>query len=298
MCVIFSAQVVALEKKIAITFDDAPRGDGPMYSGNERGAALLKALAKANVKQAAFFITTGALNKPGNLQRISNYAKAGHIIANHSHSHLWLKDTPTDKYLADLDEAERLLSGISNRRPWFRFPYLDEARILVKRDEVRRALEKRKLFNGYVTVDNFDWHIERQWKQAQSKGEHTNISALKQVYIDLLISSIEFYDNMAIDALGRSPAHVLLLHENDVAVLFIGELVEVLRGKGWSIISADQAYQDPIARMTPKTLLTGNGRVAALAIDSGLSAVKLAHWGSNEKEINAALNRNKVFNAN
>lgn len=87
----------------------------------------------------------------------------------------------------------------------------------------------------------------------------------------------------------------MLVHENDVAVLFIGELVEVLRGKGWTIISADQAYQDPIAQMTPKTLLTG---VAALAIDAGLPAAKLAHWGSNEKQINAALKRNQVFNAN
>lgn len=157
-------------KRIALTFDDGPRGDGPMFRGDDRVAALIEALIEAlssvTTEPATFFVKTSNLGRPGGRQRIERYAQAGHLIANHTHSHNWLSRTDTREYIDDIATAEKLLAGFRNRRAWFRFPYLDEGRPLAKREQVRTALRAMGLINGYVTVDNYDWYLERKWQDA------------------------------------------------------------------------------------------------------------------------------------
>lgn len=282
-------------KRIALTFDDAPRGRGPVYSGEERGAALIETLRRAETGPVAFFVTTQHVPKPGGRERIERYAAAGHLIANHTHTHPWLHRTDTDAYIAGIDRAEALLEGIPNRRPWFRFPFLDEGTPLEKRDAVRAALRERDLINGYVTVDNYDWYLEQQWSEAAEEGRSVDLDALQGVYVDLLMDAVAFYDRIAVDTLGRSPVHVLLLHENDVAALFVDDLVAALRDAGWSIVSPDLAYADPVASMVPKTLKTRQGHIGGLAVDAGLDPRTLTHWSFEEAEIDTVLERRSVF---
>jgi len=109
------------------------------------------------------------------------------------------------------------------------------------------------------------------------------------------MSAVAFYDNVAIEALERSPAHMLLLHENDLAALFIGDLVAELRKQGWQIIHPDDVYTDPIAEIEPSTLITGQGRVAALAVDAGTDPRTLTHLSIEEDQIDQLLLDNKVF---
>src|SRR5690606_13017209 len=106
---------------------------------------------------------TGNLEQPagaGGEARIRAYAAAGHVIGNHSHSHGWLWNGDAEAYIADLDRAEAWLAGKPGKRPWYRFPYLDEGRDAGRRDALRAALAERGLMNAYVTVDNFDWAID------------------------------------------------------------------------------------------------------------------------------------------
>jgi peptidoglycan/xylan/chitin deacetylase (PgdA/CDA1 family) len=282
-------------KRIALSFDDAPRGDGPRYTADERGAALIQTLAAAEAPPAAFFVTTKGFAVPGSKERIERYAAAGHLIANHSHTHQWLSRLGAEEYIADIDIAEQHLEGISNRRPWFRFPFLDEGNKLEIRNSVRAALAERGLMNGYVTIDNYDWHIESQWQKAVRAGRPVDLDALKNAYVDMLIGAVRFYDEAAVEAFNRSPAHVLLLHENDVAALFIGDLIVALRADGWEIISPDEAYEDPIAAVEPQTLMTRQGHVAALAIEAGREPETFSHLAIDEEAIDAMLSERGVF---
>ena len=158
---LLAAVPVGAQKRIAFTFDDVPRQTGAFFSADERTARLIDALRRGGVTQAAFFVTTGNLEKPfgaGGEKRIADYVAAGHVIANHSNAHMWLHRTSVADYVADIDQAARWLEGRAGYRPWFRFPFLDEGRRdLAKRDSVRAALRARGLRNGYVTIDNYDW---------------------------------------------------------------------------------------------------------------------------------------------
>jgi len=284
-------------KQIALSFDDAPRGRGPKFTGDERSKVLIDTLAKSNSGPVAFFVTTKGFAKPGGKQRIERYAEAGHLIANHSHTHQWLMHMDTQDYIADIDKAEQNLAGIQNRRPWFRFPFLDEGTPLEKRDAVRDALKERGIINGYVTIDNYDWYIDSRWKKAVRSGRSVDMDALEKAYVDMLMGAVHFYDKAAVDTFGRSPVHILLLHENDVAALFIDDLIVALRADGWKIVSPDAAYKDPIATIEPQTLKTRQGHVAALAIEAGRDPKTFSHLAIDEKKIDAFLLERKVFGA-
>ncbi|HYD23673.1 MAG TPA: polysaccharide deacetylase family protein [Croceibacterium sp.] len=275
-------------KRIALSFDDVPRHAGGFMTPDQRTIALIAGLHEAGVEQAAFFVTTGNLEHDyghGGEARIRAYVAAGHVIANHSHSHTWLHRSEIVDYIADLDRAEAWLADKPGRRPWYRFPYLDEGRDPARRDALRAALAERGLRNGYVTVDNFDWAVDDLARKAVEAGREIHLAALGALYVETIVSTANFNDRVARETLGRSPAHVLLLHETDLNALFIADLVAGLRADGWQIVTMDEAYRDPIARAEPDTLYLGGGRVAALAAAAGREPASLVHERTDEAEL-------------
>ena len=155
------------EKRIALSFDDAPRAPGAFLTEEERTRLLIANLAEAGVDQAVFFVNPGQIDGADDEARIVAYVAAGHVIANHSASPPHLSQTDAAAYLADIDAAEEWLHGRAGYRPWFRYPYLDEGRQdKGKRDAVREGLAQRGLSNGYVTIDASDWFYESAAKRA------------------------------------------------------------------------------------------------------------------------------------
>ena len=281
LAAIFAALAVASPaqaegKRIALTFDDVPRGPGAFLTPDQRTEGILSGLAAAGVDQAAFFVTTGNLERPfgaGGEARIMMYTGAGHVIANHSHRHARLSQIPADEYLADVDRAAAWLRNRPNSRPWFRYPFLDSGRAdKAKRDSVRAGLAARGLGHGYVTVDGADWNMEALTVAAREAGKSMDMAALRTLYVETMVGAAEYYDGLARRTLGRSPAHVLLLHETDLAALFIADLVAALRKAGWEIVTADEAYADPIARALPDTPSAQGTLIEALAWEKGLPA--------------------------
>lgn len=260
--------VSAATREIAITLDDAPRENTAHFDGATRTSKLLATLKRAKVEQIAFFCNSVRMDAAG-AARIKAYADAGHLIANHSHTHADLDRVGVQNFVADLATADQALRGVPNFRPWFRFPYLHEGKSVEVRDALRAELKQRGYLSAYVTVDTFDWYMDRIFQEAVAAGKTIDFDRLRGAYVDLLADSVEFYDEVAVKELGRSPRHVLLLHENDLAALYLADLVARLRKNGWKIISPDVAFRDPIASVEPDTLALGQGRVMALATLKG-----------------------------
>lgn len=243
---------VQAQKRIALTFDDVPRFPGAWYTPDERTRRIIAALRKGGVRGAAFFVNPGSLEKPegaGGEQRIAAYVRAGHVIANHGWSHLALTAVPVEAYIADIDRADSWLNKRKGFRPWFRFPYLNEGQgDKVKRDAVRAALAQRGLSNGYVTADGWDWDLEQRTIDAVKAGKPVDMAALRALYVQTQADAADFYDALAIKATGRSPAHVMLMHETDLAARFLPDLIAELKRRGWRFVTADTAFADPIGK--------------------------------------------------
>jgi peptidoglycan-N-acetylglucosamine deacetylase len=278
---IWSAPGWVAAREIALSFDDAPRPANALLTVEQRADRLISALRRAGVEQAVFFANSARIDQEG-ADRLRAYARAGHLIANHSATHRHLRAIEAEAYLEDIADADRVLRDYPNFRRWYRFPFLDEGDTPEKRDAVRAGLERMNYRQGYVTIDTYDWYIDSLAQRALRDGESVNMDALGALYVEVMLASANFYDQLAVTHLGRSPRHVMLLHENDLAALFIDDLVEALERDGWTIITAEAAYEDPIASQSPETMLLGQGRVAALAHDAG--APRAAIFGPYEEE--------------
>jgi hypothetical protein len=108
--------------------------------------------------------------------------------------------------------------------------------------------------------------------EAKKAGKAIDMNALRELYVESHVQAAEFYDDLAGKTLGRSPAHVMLLHETDLAALFIDDLVAALRKAGWEIVSADEAFADPISTLMPDVPSAQGTLTEALAWEKGLPA--------------------------
>ncbi len=293
-CAFALASSNVFAREIAFTFDDAPRGDGQRFSGPERTAALIASLDEGGVDGAIFFSNSARVDAAGH-QRLLSYQSAGHYIGSHSHSHPFPHRVGLDAYIDDIRQADEILGQYERFVPLYRFPFLDEGRDVEMRDGIRTALSELGYRHGYVTVDNYDWYMEHLYQRALEQGRSVDYEKLQDIYVSLLVDSVEFYDRIARETLGRSPRHVLLLHENDLAALFVDELAAALRAGGWTIIEGPAAYEDPIAEVLPDTLFNNQGRVAAIAETRGASRRTLIHEGEDEAWLEAHFEEQHVF---
>ena len=220
------------------------------------------------MKQAAFFVGPSQIGHDdgtGGEERIAAYVAGGHVIANHSFTHPHLNESTAADYLSNVDKAEAWLKGREGRRPWFRYPFLDEGGDdKAKVGQVRAALRARGISNGYATVDGSDWNIESRAANAVKAGQTIDMTALRDLYVETMVGAANFADDLSRKTWGRQPAQIIVLHETDVAALFVADLVAGLRRDGWSIITADEAYADPIAKLAP-VVPSANGTLVELA---------------------------------
>jgi peptidoglycan/xylan/chitin deacetylase (PgdA/CDA1 family) len=270
------------QKRIAFSFDDVPRRPGAFMTSEQRTQRLIAALRRSGVRQAAFFVTPGHFEEPygaGGEARIAAYVRAGHVIANHSWSHRWLSRVGAQAYLADIDRASAWFTGRRGYRPWFRYPFLDEGTRRgaepTARDAVRAGLAERRLLNGYVTVDSYDWYLDDLANRARAAGLAMDMAALRDLYVEIVVDAAEFADALAVRTMGRRPVQVALMHETDLEAMFLADAIAALRRRGWRVATMDQAYRDPIARITPDARYLGGGRLTAIANAAGRPASEL-----------------------
>lgn len=240
-------------KTIALSFDDSPRGPGAFMTVEQRNLLLIAALKKAGVDQAVFFANPGRITPgDGDEARLDRYVAAGHVIGNHTFLHPGLMRTPADAYVEDIAKADAWLRPRLGFRPWFRFPALDEGGPdKAKRDVVRSGLARLKLMNAYASVDGSDWYIEGMTIAAKRAGKPIDVEGLRTLYVETMVQSADFSDTLMLRTLKRRAPQMMLLHETDIAALFIVDLVQALRRDGWTIVTADQVLADPAYRVLP-----------------------------------------------
>ncbi len=241
------------QKRIAFSFDDTPRGPGAFLDVGQRPQMLIAALKSGGIDQAVFFANPGRISPINKgAEAIAAYASAGHLVANHTSNHVTVSSQSAAGFLADVDAAELWLKPQPGYRPWLRFPQLDEGgRDKAKRDAVRAGMRDRGIRHGYVTADGWDWYLESMTIEAKKADKVMDFAALRDLYIETHVESAEFSDRLARRMFAKPPVQMMLLHETDLAALFVADLAQALRAKGWQIVPADAVYADPVAKLIP-----------------------------------------------
>ena len=187
-------------KEVALTFDDAPLPDRSLYTGNERTKILIDVLKKHEIETVFFSITSNLTDSNG-LERMRKYEAAGHLIANHTHTHPNFDQTSIVDYIQDFDKADDLLRHFKTFRPWFRYPMLKHGNTPGKRDLMRNHLNKKGYLNGYVTLDIQDWFMASLVNDGVKVGKKVNKKNLCLAYSEMIWDSMVYYDSKASELL-------------------------------------------------------------------------------------------------
>lgn len=256
-------------KEISFSFDDAPRGDGAYYTGAQRAQNLVEQLKLANVPQVIFYANPGKIDSPHLLNRLKFYQASGHLIGNHTYDHISADKNSSEIFLSNILKADEHLFTEKLLTPYFRYPYLHRGKTISKIFKLHDEISNLGYQDGYVTIDTYDYYMDRVFQEALLNNKNINIENLKKFYVEILMTSINFYEQLGVKILGHSPKHVILLHENDISALCIGDLVKRLRSENWDIITPTEAYKNNDLNPLPKVLTHNQGRIAARAIELG-----------------------------
>jgi len=256
------------QPKISFTFDDGITADQPGYSFQEWNNMLLNKLNDAQVKTIFFVTGQNKTDKKGQFL-LKSWNDRGHKIANHTYSHPFYNSDQisVEVFKAEILKTDSIIKEYENYMKLFRFPYLKEGNTEEKVNGVRDFLNESGYRNGYVTIDASDWYINSRLRERLAKDSDANLEGFKAFYLDHLYERAQFYEQLSYKLTGRHIHHTLLLHHNLAAALFIDELIDMFEEKGWEIVAADQAYQDPVFKEVPD--YAGESLIYALARDSG-----------------------------
>lgn len=255
-------------KEVALTFDDVPFGSTSLYNSDRRTSELIRKIKRLKLPRALIFAHPClGKNSQLTLRQIKKYHDSGHIIGNHTCSHPRLDDVGFDVFAADAAKADKLLAPLMSNQKFFRFPMLNEGSDLDVRDKMRAWLSENGYRNGMVSADNEDQFFSARVNTAKRLNKKINLAKVKTLFIDHIISALECDDQLAKQLLGRSPKHVMLLHERDITVMFLEDLVAELRARGWKIIDVMDAYTDKMYFESPKNTFAGYGIVSQLVFE-------------------------------
>jgi len=264
---------LANSQSIALTFDDGPNMvDKIGLSPADRNASILRQLAEAHLKSILFVTRTDADQTRNYL--IRQWGVEGHQIGNHTATHPNFNEVSLADYEQELltcDRAIRDMPGFTRR---FRFPYLKEGNTLEKRDGFRAFLDSNSYNTGPVSVDASDWYYSQRLS-ARLK-EHPNADTLpyRNAYLRHLYDRAQYYDGLSRTLLGRSVAHVLLLHHNLINALFLKDVIQMFKDNGWTLIDSEVAFTDPVYVMRPDTLPAGESILWSLAKQKGIPGLR------------------------
>jgi peptidoglycan-N-acetylglucosamine deacetylase len=269
--------------QIALTFDDPTTDGGAGLTWQQVNDKLLAALDRAKVK-AALFVTGKRLDSEDGRRLVAQWNDAGHLIGNHSYSHLFFdssKLTLSD-FEADLLKNEPLVERYSNFQKLFRFPYFKEGNTKEKRDGMRLFLKEHGYKIGRATVDASDWAIDARMRKRYEKQRDADLGPYRDFYLQHIADRSHYYDSLAKRALGRSPAHTVLLHHSPMNAMFLPDLIAQFKNKGWEPIDAKKAFADPVYDRQPNILPCGESLIWALAKETGKFDAELRYPGEDD----------------
>lgn len=265
--------------QLAITLDDFNLFDTTFLSAEKRNKAILDAFRAHSNLKAAIFVTGKFIDTEEKRRYLGAWNDAGHIVANHSYSHFYYPGITFEAFSCDFLRGEAVIKDFRNFRKFFRFPYLKEGDTTQKRDQMREFLKTNGYRNGHVTIDASDWYVDGRLNARLKKEPNADLAPYRKFYLEHLWERAKYYDELAQKAVGRKVKHTLLLHHNVVNGLFLKDVLQMFKDKGWKLIDAETAYSDSIFDSEPNITPAGESLIWALAKQSGKYEKELRYPG-------------------
>jgi peptidoglycan/xylan/chitin deacetylase (PgdA/CDA1 family) len=249
----------AAARRVAVTFDDLPMtGDGGRSTGEQVSENLSKIAAtlEANGVPATGFVNernlTAVAQRPLRVAALRAWLDAGLDLGNHTYSHKSFYRTPLAAFEREVTGGEpvtkQLLAERGKRPRYFRHPFLNTGRTLADKRAFERFLAARGYAVAPVTIDNSEWVFAQAYSDALSKSDAETARRISEGYVPYMESMFEFYEGLSRDLFKREIPQVLLVHANQLNGDHFGEMIEMMRRRGYRFVSLEEALSDPAYR--------------------------------------------------
>src|SRR3954464_8582488 len=267
-------------REIALTIDDLPAAGGNSMTGTEiieMTSKLLGTLRDQKVP-AVGFVNERKLYKFGEvddrIKALSMWPEYGFELGNHTFSHASLNRVGLKEWEEEIVRGETvtrmLLAQHNMQLRYFRHPYLDTGRDLQTRRQAEAFLVERGYRIAPVTLDAWDWMYAPVYDDAKKRGDTDLQQQLVKSYLSYSDAVFAYTEQLAVKTIGYEPKQILLLHGNQLEADHIGELIDVLRKRGYRFTTLEDALSDQ-AYGLPDTYVgeEGTGWVDHWAISLG-----------------------------
>ncbi len=255
-----SAAAAPPDRQVAITIDDLPAATSNSTSAatiSEMTSKLLGTLREQKVPVVGF-VNERKLYKFGEvderIKALRMWLDYGFELGNHTFSHMSLNQAGLKAWKDDVIQGEdvtRLLLAERNMKlRYFRHPFLDTGRDLETRRDAEAFLTARGYRIAPVTLDAWDWMYAGVYEDAKQRGDSALQQELVSSYLAYSDQVFAYNEQLSRQTIGYEPKQILLLHANQLEADHIGELIELMRKRGYRFITlgdalSDQAYSLP-----------------------------------------------------
>ena len=251
-------------QQVAITFDDLPLHDD--LPPNERrlqvAQQILSTIQREHLPAVYGFINAIDMeDDPSLIDVLKAWRDAGQPLGNHTYSHIGLnKQTPT-QFIADIRKNEPTLISLAGNSDWryLRYPYLWEGATLAKRHAVRDWLFAHNYKVAQVTMNFDDYLWNAPYARCSEQHNQAAIASLEKSYLAAADRGIEIARQTSQALYGRDIPYVLLLHIGAFDARVFPQLVQLLRSRGFTFVTLQQAQQDPAYAHDPNQALEHGG---------------------------------------
>jgi peptidoglycan/xylan/chitin deacetylase (PgdA/CDA1 family) len=250
------AAVGAYGQQVALTFDDLP-AHGAIPPGATRvtiAKDVIRALRAAKAPRVWGFINAQKLDQdPALAQVLKLWIDAGFPLGNHTYSHKDLHATSIEEFKKDVAGNETVLRSLMGEEDWrwFRYPFLREGNTIEKRHALIAYLRQQGYQVAQTTLDFEDYAWNAPYARCLARNDLASIEWLKSSYLSTASEFIELGRKMALQLYGREIRHVMLLHLGGFQGVMLPKLIELLRERGFQLITLEEAQKDAAYQSDP-----------------------------------------------
>jgi peptidoglycan-N-acetylglucosamine deacetylase len=235
--------------QVALTFDDLP-SHGPLPPGMTRvdvAKSILRTLREWNAPSVYGFVNGLQLKtEPGDADVLTLWTEAGYPLGNHSYSHMDLHTNSAEAFENDIAANQPVLRKFmpTGNWRWFRYPFLREGDTPEKKKAVTAFLDERGYKIAQVTLSFGDYAWNAPYARCAAKHDARAVEELEASYLKAAEDSLRVGQDMAQAIFGRDIKHVMLLHIGSFETVMLPKLMELLKAKGFTLITLDEAERD------------------------------------------------------
>jgi peptidoglycan/xylan/chitin deacetylase (PgdA/CDA1 family) len=252
---------LGVAQKLAITIDDLPQ-NGALPPGVTRvdiTRDTLAVLKKRHVPPVYGFINAKKLEGSVDGAEALKLWAAAEPFGNHTYTHIDLEANTAEAFERDMEQNEPTLELLAkpglgksgNDWHWLRYPYLHEGDTVEKRRAVREYLTKHGYKIAQVTLDWEDYMWNSAYARCAAKNDKKSIEWLRTSYLTTASDFLDLGREQAKLIYGHEINYVLLMHLGAFSSTIMPDALDLLKKKGFKLVTLEEAESDPIYQGDP-----------------------------------------------